>query len=278
MIKRKSAHIFLVVWLILSSILAPEGKAAGTSVKTFDFGAGGDNPAFRSHARTFPAPQGVAIAVAVNYRVAGGAATAAAALPIVIEIEDGSGKLAATREAVAEKNAQRVVINLRTNENTIDGCAKAWQVRVRTKSGDVPAARVFGDISFGFVDPAAAPVDVEGEAINLGKGKQVLRQIGSNDSFRHPGVMNVKAGWLDSLAALVLPLKFEILRPDGTIAKSLVGYGTNSNGNPKIDFNYHVTIDDAKQNGVWRLKITNNAEHDIIEIDPKLSFTKKCIE
>ncbi len=66
----KKIIIFAIVWLILGSLTGGI-YGAGTSTKTFDFGAGGDNPTFRSHSRTFAAPENVAIVVAVNYRAMG---------------------------------------------------------------------------------------------------------------------------------------------------------------------------------------------------------------
>ncbi len=246
---------------------------AGTSIKTFDFGASGDNPTSRSHSRTFAPPEKVAIVVAVNYRTNGETPVA-----LVMEIEDAAGKSLAAREVFAEKTAKRIVINISASENTIHGCERFWQVRVRSKSGEVPTARIFGDITFSFVDPTATAIDVEGQSISLAKGGQTTKSIGNADSLNHPGIIVVRASWLDSLVNLVLPLKFELVRPDGSIAKTLIGYGMNSNGNPRLNFSHNITVSEAKQNGVWKLRISNNTEHDIIEIKPNVSFTKKCFE
>lgn len=258
-------------WLIFSGFAVQ--AFAGTSIKTFDFGAGGDNPTFRSHARTFALPQSVAIVIAVNYRTAG-----ETGVPVIIEVEDAGNKIIASRETVAIKMPNRLAINIAASENTASGCERAWQVRVKTKNGEVPPSRVFGNITLSFVDPSAQTIEIENETFALNKGAQIARQIGGADSFRHPGIINIKAGWLHSAATLVLPLKFEIVRPDGTIAKTLTGYAVNSSGSPKLDFNYHITVNDAKQNGAWRLRIANNTEHNIIEINPKVSFTRRCFE
>lgn len=258
-------------WLILSGFTVQ--ALAGTFVKTFDFGTGGDNPTFRSHSRTFAPPERVAIVVAVNYRTAGDAP-----VPIVVEIEDAANQTLASREIFAEKTAKRLVINIASGENKVHGCEKAWQVRIRSKSGEVPTARVFGDITFSFVDPTAASIDVEGQSSSLAKGSQITKNIGKTDSFNHPGVMVVQASWLHSLVNLVLPLKFELVRPDGSVAKTLVGYGMNSAGNPRLNFSHNVPVSEAKPGGVWKLRISNNTEHDIIEIKPTVTFTRKCFE
>jgi hypothetical protein len=268
---RFAAKLTIFGWLILCGFVAQ--TLAGASTKTFDFGAGGDNPTFRSHSRSFTTPEKVAIVVAVNYRTAG-----ETAIPIVVEIEDAADQILASREITAEKIAKRLVINIAAGENKIHGCEKAWQVRVRAKSGEIPPARIYGDITFSFVDPAATPVDVEGQSINLAKGAQATKTIGGADFFNHPGVIVVRASWLHSLVNLVLPLKFELIRPDGSVAKTLIGYGMNSGGSPRLDFNHNITTAEAKQKGVWRLRISNNTEHDIIEINPTVTFTRKCFE
>jgi hypothetical protein len=252
--------------------MAPQ-SAAGTANKTFDFGAGGDNPSFRSHARSFTVPQGVAIVVAVNYRTTG-----ENLIPIVVEIEDNSDKTLLTKELVADKSSKRIVLNIAAAENRVPGCEKPWQVRVRTQFGEVPAARVFGDISFSFVDPSPFSIEIGGESYKLNNGEQMTKQFGAVEVFNHPGVINLKAGWLDSLAVKTLPLMFEIVRPDGTLAKSLIGYATNSTGNPKLDFSYNISNADARQKGAWHLKISNETDHDIIEINPKVIYTKKCMQ
>lgn len=246
---------------------------AGTVTKTFDFGAGGDNPTFRGHSRSFATPEKVAIVIAVNYRVNG-----ETPLSLVVETGDAASRILVSRDITAEKNYKRLIINISAADNEVHGCEKFWQVRVRSKSGEVPAARVSGDITLSFVDPAAVAVDVEGQSASLAKGARTTKNIGSANSFNHPGVLVVRASWLDSLVSLVLPLKFELVRPDGSIAKTLVGYGVNSGGNPRLEFSHNITVSEAKQTGFWKLKISNETEHDIIEIKPNITFTKKCFE
>ncbi|MBA4123075.1 MAG: hypothetical protein H0X72_11510 [Acidobacteria bacterium] len=266
------AAIFIVVVLL---ILSGSGETCfgGSSTKTFDFGAGGDNPTFRSHSRRFAAPENVAIVVAVNYRTTGETGVA-----IVVEIKDEANQTLTSREVTAEKTAKRLVINIAAAENKIHGCEKFWQVRVRSKSGEIPTARIFGYITFSFVDLAAIQIDVEDKSINLAKGKQMTINVGNAGSFNHPGVITFRASWLHSLIDLVLPLKFELIRPDESIAKTLVGYALNSSGRPRLDFSHHITLAEAEQTGAWKLRISNETEHDIIKIKPTVTFTKKCFE
>lgn len=245
---------------------------AGTSVKTFDFGVGGDNPTSRSHSRTFASPENVAIVVAVNYRTTGETGVA-----IVVEIKDEANQTLTSREVTAEKTAKSLVINIAA-ENKIHGCGKFWQVRVRSKSGEIPTARIFGYITFSFVDLTAIQIGVEDQSINLAKGKQTTKNVGNAGSFNHPGVIVVRASWLHSLINLALPLKFELIRPDESIAKTLVGYALNSSGRPRLEFSHNITVAEAKQIGTWKLRISNETEHDIIEIKPTVTFTKKCFE
>ncbi len=263
--------IAILVWSVLSGLAI--NAAAGTIVKSFDFGAGGDNPTFRSHSRTFAPPEKAAIVVAVNYRTTGEGAN-----QIVVEVEDAANKILALQEIAAEKTAKRIVININAADNLIHGCEKSWQVRVRSKSGEIPAARIFGDINFSFADPAAVQIDLDERSINLAKGGQAMKNVGNNDSFSHPGVMKVQASWRHSPVNPVLPLKFELVRPDGSVAKTLVGYALNSNGKPRLEFSHHVTVSEAKQTGAWKLRISNETEHDVIEIKPTVTYTRKCFE
>lgn len=165
-----------LIGLILSSFVSQ--TFAGTSTKTFDFGAGGDNPTSRSHSRTFAATEDVAIVVAVHYRTSGDIA-----IPIVVEIEDAANQMLVLQEIIAEKTAKRLVINIAANDNKFHGCEKFWQVRVRSKSGEVPTARVFGDITFSFVNPTAVQIEVEDKSFSLMKGRKAIKTIGNADFF-----------------------------------------------------------------------------------------------
>ncbi len=258
--------------LLILSGLATE-NIAGTSVKTFDFGVGGDNPTFRSHSRSFPIPQNVAVAIRINYRTNG-----ENAIPIIVEVEDPRNQILSLREITAEKSIKRLTINIPVSENKAHGCEKGWQVRIKSKNGQIPPARVFGDITLSFVDLPASRISVEGLANALKKGEQISRNIGSVETFRHSGIINIKASWTHNPLMQALPLKFDLIRPDGSVAKSLVGYGTNSNARPKLDFDYRIVIADTKQNGIWRLRIINSTEQEILEINPSVSFTKRCFE
>jgi hypothetical protein len=245
----------------------------GTSVKTFDFGPGGDNPTLRSHARSFLAPQAVALTLKINYRTAG-----EAPVPVMIEVEDAGSRLITTQEIIAEKAAKRLLINISAAENTSHACDKGWQVRVKSKNGQPPPARIFGDITFSFIDPPVEKIALGERAFGLKKGGQASFPIGTSETFRHSGIINIKSSWAHNPLAPAQALKFELLRPDRSVAKSLTGYGTNSNGQPKIDFDYRLVIADTKQNGVWRLRITNGTEQEILEVNPSVNFTRRCFE
>ncbi len=64
-VSRKIAAYLLAALALLN--IGIVRAAAGTSTKTFDFGADGDNPTWRSHSRTFAGTENVAIVVAVHY-------------------------------------------------------------------------------------------------------------------------------------------------------------------------------------------------------------------
>ena len=268
---RRAAGAATAAWLIWCfSALAASG---GTLVKTFDFGAGGDNPTARGHARSFLVPQGVAVAVRLNYRTSG-----EGSVPLTIEIEDAAGRNLATREVAAEKSIRQIVVNFTAAENAVHGCDRGWQIRVQAAGGEAPKARVFGDITVSYIDAPGAPLAIEGQTFSLPKGGRASRAVGTIETFRHPGVINIKSSWTHSPLTQALPLKFELVRPDGSVAKTLVGYGTNSNAQPKLDFDYRVLLADTRQTGFWRLQITNATEQEISEINPSAIFTRRCFE
>ena len=265
------AKLTIFGWLILSGFAF--SALAGTSTKTFDFGVGGDNPTFRSHSRSFLVPQAVAIALKVNYRTTGDAS-----IPITVEFENAENRIVASQDGLAEKTVKQIVINIRAAENVVFGCEKGWSVRVKSKDGQIPPARVFGEIILSFIDSPAVGIAVEGQPFDLKREGQIIRQIGAAETFRHTGVVNIRSSWTHNPLAQPLALKFELVRPDGSVAKSLIGYGINSTADPKMDFDYRIVIADTKQTGAWRLRVTNNTEQEITEIKPSVNFTRRCFE
>ena len=265
------ARVIFFGWLSLNALAIY--SFAGTSTKTFDFGAGGDNPTFRSHSRSFLVPQAVTIALKINYRTAGDAS-----IPITVEIENAENRLVATQDVLAEKTGKQIIINIRAAENTVFGCEKGWQVRVKSKDGQIPQARVFGEINLSFIDLPASSVFAEEQSFALKKGTQISSRIGTTETFLHTGIVNIKSSWSHHPLANALPLKFELVRPDGSSARTLVGYGTNSNAKPKMDFEYRIIIADTKQIGAWRLRITNNSDQEVLDIKPIVNFTRQCFD
>jgi hypothetical protein len=112
--------------------------------------------------------------------------------------------------------------------------------------------------------PDTVNLDMEGTTLTLGKGNTQERKIygiGHSD-----GVLRLKAKWH---AVNIIPntfnaLKIELLRPDGTVAKSGTYYSIHSNKSPKFDITYNVTEADAALSGYWKLKITNNSNDEVI--------------
>ena len=266
-----TAILATAAWLILC--FSATESFGGTLVKSFDFGPGGDNPTARSHSRTFLVPEAVAVAVRINYRTASETPVA-----LIVEIEDAAGRNLTTREIPAEKTARQMTINFAAGQNTMPACEKGWNVRIKTRDGEAPKTRINGDITLSFIDPAAAPVAIEGPVFSLRKGAQASRAIGTTETFRHPGLISIRASWTHNPLAQATPLKFELVRPDGSTAKTLVGYGINSNARPKLDFEYRVVGADTKQSGLWRLRITNASDQEISEINPSATYTRRCFE
>lgn len=113
--------------------------------------------------------------------------------------------------------------------------------------------------------PNTVNLDLEGAGTTtITKGGTVTRKIfGIGNSA---GVLRLKAKWH---ALAVIPntfngLKIELLRPNGTVAKTGTFYSLHSNKSPKFDFALNISQADAQMPGYWSLRITNNSNYEVI--------------
>jgi hypothetical protein len=153
------------------------------------------------------------------------------------------------------------------------GCEIPWRVRIRAASGTNPPVAVTGSILFVYFGSLAGG-DVEGGLISLSKGNSVTKNIDGSGGM-HAGRVRVTGTWLHSAfgvpGPLPVQLRFQILRPDGTVAASKTAY-SNGEVNPCCSGNKMNFILDIRNHttGQWKLRITNNSDHDVMNIDPKL--------
>lgn len=113
--------------------------------------------------------------------------------------------------------------------------------------------------------PNTVNLDLEGAGTTtITKGNAVTRKI--YGVGRSAGVLRLKAKWH---AVNIIPntfndLKIELLKPNGTVAKTGTYFSIHSNKSPKLDFTYNISADDADLPGQWSLRITNNSNFEAI--------------
>lgn len=112
--------------------------------------------------------------------------------------------------------------------------------------------------------PSTVNLDMEGTTLTLTKGGTQERRIFGIGTAA--GVLRLKAKWH---AVNIIPntfnaLKIELLRPNGTVARTGTFYSVHSNKTPEFDITYNVTAADAALPGSWKLRITNNSSFEVI--------------
>lgn len=113
--------------------------------------------------------------------------------------------------------------------------------------------------------PSTVNLDMEGETLTLTKGSTQTRRIYSIGNAA--GTLKLKAKWH---AVNIIPaynlLRIQLLRPNGTVARSgnYYSYHAPRNRTPKFNITYNITAAEAAQTGSWKLKITNNSNFEVM--------------
>lgn len=113
--------------------------------------------------------------------------------------------------------------------------------------------------------PDTVNLDLEGAGTTtITKGGTVTRKIFGIGNTA--GVLRLKAKWH---ALALVPntfngLKIELLRPNGTVAKTGTYFSFHSNKSAKFDIAFNVSQADAQLAGNWSLRITNNSNFEVI--------------
>jgi hypothetical protein len=270
------AVVFLMSLFSLLSISTPTADAASIT-KSFEIGAGTGQE--RSHFRTFSVPSGLAVTASVKFKRLGDPG-AANDVPIIIElrqpavVETEDGALVDSKNAIAKRDEQTITL---TGPASFRGCDKTWRVRVKLGGTNVPANAVTGNSTVTFND-SARNVGIEGGLITLNKGNSVTKKLGGTSGFGQ-GTFTVTATWMHAIAGIPNPLnhhiklKFELLRPNDSVAASDIGYPQDDGGTPKMRVTFYNPSD---VNGQWHIRITNNTNDDVANIDPKAKFDPGC--
>jgi hypothetical protein len=249
---------------------------AGSTTKTFEFGAGTANPV--SNKRSFSVPCGLDVQAAVKVSRKGDVGTAND-VDIVIELRspgenaDTEGPVATTKQAKATRTAQ--TINLGANDSAL-GCSLPWIVRVRPESGSSNVA-IYGEITVTFNDnPKSLSVQDAG-SINLNSANTVTVNVGGAGGLTQ-GVVTIKGEWYHNLGILPIKMKIDLLDPEGNRVAGDTGF-SNLEVNPlfsnqKLKITY--VIPECKR-GQWKLRIKNISDgNDAIRVKPIATLKPDC--
>jgi hypothetical protein len=252
--------------------------------KSFEFGPGTSQP--RSHMRTFSAPAGSIVGVAVEDMVLdppGGS------VPIFVEVRQASaasigntgpdGPFLSGKFADAPSN----LVSFQQSFTSRFGCPNTWRVRVQAPSGN-PPSRVSGTIVFVVNPTHVVPIEMTGADTqhldpNVTATRTLRPRPGSSPGFiAGTGRFRIKAKWHTDPADLfhfasLHELTVELLRPNGTVANDETGFSQHAAGkSPKVDFTYTVTPQDAALAGDWGIRIRNNSPIRVVDFDVDRGF------
>ncbi len=116
--------------------------------------------------------------------------------------------------------------------------------------------------------PGTVNLDMEGaDTATVTKGGVVTRKLFG--IAKSPGTLTLKAKWhsLNPIPNTFNQLKIELLRPNGTVAKTGNYFSFHSNKTPKYSLTHNITAAEAAQSGSWSLRITNNSANEIISFN-----------
>jgi hypothetical protein len=249
--------------------------------KYFEFGAGTSYP--HSNHRTFKVPAGEPVSATVEFERFGQPG-AANDVPIYVELRqpgptpDQEGPVVMTRYGTATTEKQTITV---TGARSLLGCSLPWRVRVGyAQPGEAPKA-VFGSIELNY-DSDTRAVNVEGALITLDKGTEVTKKFGGSQGLGQ-GRVELRATWLHACFGIPCPgavrLKFELLRPDGSVADSDSGFSYHEAASmDRLRLVYQVP---EAIPGQWKIRLTNNTSDDVMNIDfdssqAKRHFTPSC--
>jgi hypothetical protein len=156
-----------------------------------------------------------------------------------------------------------------------------WKIRVT--NNDVHDVRV-SNIRVNFTPDVSSNVDIEGSLISLNKGTSVTKMVGNaagpNSTGLRQGRFEVTANWQHAIGPVPgpLPVKltFELINPSGEVVATQSAFSSND-VNPNATPRLKLILNNPKfVSGQWKLRISNNSEHDTMNIDPKIKFTPAC--
>ncbi len=116
--------------------------------------------------------------------------------------------------------------------------------------------------------PSSINLDMEGSPFILEKGDSKTRDL--TGVVRKEGRITILAKWHTAtlIPNVFVKLKIELLRPDGSVAKSVSYYSFHAPTDKSPRFgvslmSHEMTQSDAGMSGKWKIKVTNNSNDKI---------------
>jgi len=240
---------------------------------SFEFGPGTPNAVRDSVTLSVPARTTVTVGVLLQRNLAGpNGRPLLADIDVTIDVLKPDGSVASSQPATASFFNAGVaipVIPMPGFFTSQSGCPSTWRVRVQTKNSTVPAARIFGTVTYGYLVPGTINLDLEGDPVSINAGASVPKNLSGHDVasssrllIAGTGKFTIKGKWHTDPLDIIhfnqfFPLTVSLIRPNGTVASSQTGFSQHvpSGHGAKLDFSYIVTAADASLSGAWSLLI-----------------------
>lgn len=175
-------------------------------------------------------------------------------MAIKIELRNPDGELVDSEnvDRVSAREESRTLTALAFNTR----CNQPWQLIVKGRNGQAPAAEVFGEFEIKFDEPD--PILHTHAPFAVPQGNRVEQNIVDPTS---PGELTITATW-DSVNFLPLypsgyALTFVLLRNGQPVRPATTGYARNAwvNNSQKLTLGYRVSTADLQGNDQWTIRV-----------------------
>lgn len=272
---KKSVEFFMFVGLILAAFSIVPVNAQETLGGGYEFGPGTANASEDSVFLRVPARTNVGIVVALQRNLfprEGFIPPPEVNVRIEVFAPGGTTPL-------LSQTASATVVNGLMQVPTIAfpgvytsqlGCPDRWRVRIRGSNG-APPVRVFGTVTFAFVRPGRVNLAMENGMFDLNGGGSATRTLTGHDLTQlnrnliaGTGQFRVRARWhTDPFSGNFdyHRMTVQLIRPDNSPAPNASEFGFSQHApadrNPKVDFTYNVSPEDARMSGTWKVRVTS---------------------
>lgn len=196
-------------------------------------------------------------------------------MAIRIELRNPDGDLVDSEnvDRVSGREESRTLTGLAFNTR----CNQLWQLIVKGRNGQTPAAEVFGDFEIRFDEPD--PIVRTHAPFAVPQGLQVNQDIVDPTS---PGDLTITATW-DSVNFLPFhpsgyALTFVLLRNGQPVRPATAGYAQNAwvNNSQKLTLGYRVTAADLQGNDQWTVRVYGSRQGSVENVRVTTRLIPNC--